>query len=160
MSQYTIKRCAEDELASPKNTKHSRHYLDSDTTYCMVEEGYMPAFGSSEAEHVFRQKLEHLQVEMKCLEQARVQDREERTKIEEEVKWSHKLLDQLDAAALCNNSRIAHLEDEVQQLQSTMKDVKNEIEKLIGQGILDETAKQHFLQVMRDTLKILDNTNV
>ncbi|KAG2063353.1 hypothetical protein BDR04DRAFT_1123317, partial [Suillus decipiens] len=108
MSQYTRKRRA-DSL--------SEEYQD--------EQNYMPAFGSIESEHVFREKLERMQVEMKSLEQARVQDKEERTKIEEELEWSHKLLDQLDATVACNHYRTVDLE-EVQQLHSSMKALENQ----------------------------------
>ncbi|KAG2354014.1 hypothetical protein BDR07DRAFT_1495252 [Suillus spraguei] len=125
MSQYTSKQRAEDELASLKSTKYSRHYLNSDATYSTDEQENIPAFSLNEPEQWLLQHIEHLQVTSRYLEQLRVEDKEQQTRMKDDVKCKRRLLERIERNVHHNSGNLDDVEKVVQQLQLEIKAQKH-----------------------------------
>ncbi|KAG1853954.1 hypothetical protein F4604DRAFT_1686148 [Suillus subluteus] len=103
-------------------------------------------FGSDESAHEFRKTIESLLERVKCLEEARIREREELTTVME-----------LDEEFMYHMALIDQLYDEIKPLQMEMGRQRMKIEQLMERGAQEESAKQKCIQAMRDGIKILEN---
>ncbi|KAG1853367.1 hypothetical protein F4604DRAFT_1686367 [Suillus subluteus] len=111
-------------------------------------------FGSDESAHEFRKTIESLLERVKCLEEARIRDREELTRVE--PKGNVEVME-LDEEFMYHMALIDQLYDEIKPLQMEMGRQRMKIEQLMERGAQEESAKQQCIQAMRDGIKMLEN---